>query len=45
LDWNPQAQGIGWREADKFWNQLELNSFLVNYNCYETCINIFFPLF
>jgi hypothetical protein len=24
LDWNQQAQGIGWREADKFWNQLEL---------------------
>jgi hypothetical protein len=24
LDWNQQAQGISWREAGKFWNQLEL---------------------
>jgi hypothetical protein len=42
LDWNQQARGIGWREADKFWNQLELNSFLINYNCYKACINIIF---
>jgi hypothetical protein len=24
LDWNQQAQGIGWREEGKCWNQLEL---------------------
>jgi hypothetical protein len=42
LDWNQQAQGIGCREAGTFCNQLELNSFLVNYTCYEACINIIF---
>jgi hypothetical protein len=45
LDWNQQVQGTSWREAGKFWNQLELNSFLVNYNSYEACINIFFLCF